>query len=130
MLSINSYKSFSVSRTLKGVYHFIFCHDKFKIVLLFLFISMCGVANAQIQFDFNSAYKYLKGSQAATLATDWMTGSFNDSEWSSGNAPFRYGDGTGGTLLSDMLNGYSTVYLRSKFNAFSIDRIKTITFSV
>ena len=56
-----------------------------------------------------------------------MTEAFDDSGWSSGKAPFRYGDGTGGTLLGDMLSSYTTLYLRSTFNAFSIDRIKEIT---
>ena len=31
-----------------------------------------------------------------------MNGGFNDSEWPVGNAPMRYGDGVGGTLLSGM----------------------------
>lgn len=47
-----------------------------------------------------------------------------------GNAPFRFGDGIGGVVLTDMMNRYSTLYLRSSFNAFSIDRIKTIRFRV
>jgi hypothetical protein len=102
----------------------------FRISSFIVFISLCGIASGQIQFDINSGYKYLKGSSAAGIQGDWMTSSFNDSGWSQGNAPFRYGDGTGGTLLSDMMNNYSTLYLRTTFNAFSTDRIKDIALSI
>lgn len=100
---------------------------KFTIVF---FVFLCSVAHGQVQFNFNSRYKYLKGSAASGLPSDWMTSSYVDSGWSQGNAPFRYGDGTGGTLLSDMLNSYSTLFLRTTFNAFSIDRIKNILFTI
>src|SRR5512133_37799 len=103
---------------------------KFKLGLIALFVFVVGVSEAQVQFDLSSNYKYLKGSGASSLAGSWMNEAFDDSGWNSGSAPFRYGDGTGGTLLPDMMNSYTTVYLRSKFNAFSVDRIKTITFSV
>jgi hypothetical protein len=111
------------------------CGRRFLSGNLKYFLIIClmlAVTNlkAQIQFDLNSGYKYLKGSVADTLPSDWMSNDYNDSGWDSGTAPFRYGDGTGGTLLSDMEGNYSTVYLRSTFNAFTINRIKTITFSV
>lgn len=98
----------------------------FFTVLILLSISVHG----QIDFPSGSSWKYLKGSAAASLPGDWMTDVFNDSGWSQGTAPFRYGDGTGGVVLNDMMNSYSTMYLRSSFNAFSTDRIKTIRFSV
>jgi hypothetical protein len=102
-----------------------------KLLPFFVFL-ICLTANteAQIQCNFNSTYKYLKGSAAANLAGNWMTEAFDDSGWSSAQAPFRYGDGTGGTLLGDMMNYYPTMYLRSTFNAFSIDRIIEITLTV
>ncbi len=94
------------------------------------FICLTENAEAQIQYNFNSTCKYLKGSAAVSLTGNWMTEAFDDSGWISAQAPFRYGDGTGGTLLADMMNSYSTLYLRSTFNAFSIDRIKEITLTV
>lgn len=117
---------FSVTYTLKQVFRWV--SPGFGLIVLFVFL--CGKMGAQVQFDLGSNYKYLKGSSASTLASGWMNITFDDSGWNSGIAPFRYGDGTGGTVLSDMINGYPTVYLRSKFTAFSVDRIKTITFSV
>jgi|WetSurMetagenome_2_1015567.scaffolds.fasta_scaffold03059_2 hypothetical protein len=102
----------------------------FRIFFLLLLVIAGNEVNAQIQFNFNSNYKYLKGSAAGSLSAGWMTASFDDSGWSSGSAPFRYGDGSGGTLISDMPYNYSTLYLRTTFNAFSVDRIKTISFLV
>jgi len=87
--------------------------------VLVFFICLAENSEAQVQFNLNSTYKYLKGSSASTLAGNWMTEAFDDSGWSSANAPFRYGDGTGGTMLGDMQNSFPTVYLRSSFNAFS-----------
>ncbi len=103
---------------------------RFRIFTFILLLSLFAPARGQVQFDSGSSWKYLKGSAAASLPEDWMTPSFNDSGWSQGNAPFRYGDGQGGTLLGDMINSYSTLYLRTTFNAFSTDRIKDILFSI
>ena len=130
MLCKNSTIFFSVIYTLKNVFQTFFSLNNLRRDLIIIFICVNGIVAAQIQFNFNSNYKYLKGSEAATLAADWMTETFDDSGWSAGIAPFRYGDGTGGTVLNDMQNSYSTLYLRSTFNAFSIDRIKTLTLSV
>ncbi len=110
-----------------------FAHNNFRRTLLPFIVVLSLLAEkaeAQIQYDLNSTYKYLKGSAAANLAANWMTEAFDDLGWSSARAPFRYGDGTGGTLLGDMINSYTTLYLRSSFNAFSIDRIKEITLTV
>lgn len=85
---------------------------------------------AQINFPLHSAYKYLKGSGAVGLAADWRSADFDDTGWEQGMAPFRYGDGTGGTELTDMPNNYSTVYLRTKFTAVGTAFIKTIHFNV
>jgi hypothetical protein len=95
-----------------------------------LLVPLSCLLHGQIEFSSGSGYRYLKGSLAAGLPADWMTSAYDDPGWIQGNAPFRYGDGTGGVLLNDMINSYSTLYLRSSFNAFSVDRIKDILFSV
>jgi len=59
-----------------------------------------------------------------------MTAGFDDSNWSESNAPFRYGDGEGGTVLNDMRYNYSTLYLRTTFNATQTDLLKKIRFNV
>lgn len=87
-------------------------------------------ANAQITFGPSSSYSYLKGKNAATLPANWMNSNYIPTGWSTGNAPFWYGDGTAGTQLPDMQNTYSTVYLRSSFTAQNITELQDVLFSV
>jgi hypothetical protein len=71
----------------------------------------------------NSTWKYLKGLAEASSPTDaWRQFAFDDSSWSTGPAPFVFGETTftnatmPGTDLGDMANnGYSSIYLRKMF---------------
>ena len=97
------------------------------IVLLAFALTLHPEAAAQIDFTYQSEYSYLKGRDAASLPGTWMNPGFDYSGWTRGKAPFRYGDGTGGTEIADMLNGYTTIYMRSVFNCTEKDQIKEIT---
>jgi hypothetical protein len=95
------------------------------------FTLLCNLhvsAQTQVLIDWNSQWSYFKGvSEPSQPNTLWRTAEFNDSNWPKGNAPFRYGDGSGGTLLSDMINNYTTFYVRKKFdinNTNEIDQLK------
>ena len=103
------------------------------ITVSFFFLSLCIFSspdtNAQISFGLNSSFKYLKGKDAVALSSTWNSPGFNDSGWASGIAPFRFGDGTGGTELTDMQNSYSTLYLRGSFIASDVANLKDITIS-
>jgi hypothetical protein len=90
---------------------------------------MIGKGFAQIQFGYGSSFNYLKGIDAVNLSADWYKRDFDDSGWLTGNAPLRYGKGTGGTQFSDMRNSYSTIYLRSTFTAQSVGNIKKMKFT-
>jgi hypothetical protein len=61
----------------------------------------------------------------------WRQPGFDDSGWSNALAPFYYGDPYGtaanpGTLLSDMLGGYSSVYLRKRFVVANISTLTNL----
>lgn len=102
------------------------------VIIIILFLCSSFITNelsAQIAFSLNSEYKYLKGKDAAALSSTWYSPEFVDSGWLTGFAPFRYGDGAGGTLLSDMLNSYTTVYLRGTFEVVNAEFIDEITIS-
>jgi hypothetical protein len=94
--------------------------------LVILFFILNIPAYGQVNFSFGSQYTYLKGSQAGTLSGDWISPGFDDSGWSVANAPFRYGDGSGGTEISDMMNNYTTFYMRSEFTATGISGITNL----
>ncbi len=102
---------------------------KLKFLPVFL-ISIVGFAFScfsQVNFKSGSEFKYLKGNNAANLSSDWTSTDFIDAIWSSGLAPFRYGKGANGTLLSDMRNSYSTLYLRTTFTAGNTQNINQLT---
>jgi len=82
-------------------------------LLLFLF-ALGTSASAQTKvISEGDSFSYFKGT--AEPPTGWNTVAFDDSSWDSGPTPFGYGDLTNGTVLSDMMNGYLTVYIRRKF---------------
>ena len=60
--------------------------------IIFLFI-LARSLSAQIDFSYQSDYSYLKGKDAVSLSSVWMTPGFDYSGWTKGKAPYRYGDG-------------------------------------
>lgn len=101
-----------------------------RIFFLIALLSVPALLSAQIDFSFHSSYSYLKGNNAASLGADWKNPGFNDSGWLNGNAPFRYGDGTSGVELTDMINNYSTIYLRSTFKCSGKELIGKLVLNI
>ena len=64
------------------------------------------------------SWRYRKGTSEASDPIDaWRIQGFaEDDTWSSGRAGFGYDDGDDTTLLDDMEDSYSTVFLRKEFN--------------
>lgn len=74
-------------------------------------------------------WNYFKGTE--NPASGWNLTNFSDISWNKGITPFRYGDGAGGTEITDMQNNYSTLYLRKKFNVSVADTmIETVIFNL
>ena len=59
-------------------------------------------------------WAYFKGTVEPSAA--WNTISFNDGPWLVGVSGIGYGDGDDATVLSDMQNSYTTVYMRRQFD--------------
>jgi hypothetical protein len=91
----------------------------------FALLCLQTVIVADVLVPQNAAWRYTKGS--APIPVQWKETTFNDTAWPAANAPFYYGENiTGGTLISDMRNNYTTIYLRRTFNvpnAAAIDRL-------
>ncbi|MFP6874296.1 MAG: hypothetical protein VCA55_12410 [Verrucomicrobiales bacterium] len=66
----------------------------------------------------DSSWRYRRGTSEPSNPVDaWRKPVFaEDGSWFTGQSPIGYGDGDDNTLLSDMRNAYSTVYLRHEFN--------------
>ena len=80
----------------------------------------------------NAVCKYYKGTkEASSPRTAWTQLNFSDSKWSRGRQPFYSNESVdGGTELSDMKNGYSTVYLRVKFRVTDPSALSTATLEI
>jgi hypothetical protein len=98
---------------------------KLNPALLTVLFCLQATALADVLVPQNASWKYTKGT--APIASQWKDAGFNDTAWPSAPAPFYYGEAlTGGTVLPDMRNNYTTIYLRRSFNlpdASSIDRL-------
>jgi hypothetical protein len=66
----------------------------------------------------DSSWRYRRGtSEASNPVDNWRNPGFTeDGSWFTGQAPIGYGDSDDNTVLSDMRNAYTTVYLRHGFN--------------
>lgn len=74
------------------------------------------LGQGQVLVSSGSTWRYFKGlSEPDGGNSAWRNLNYNDGNWLIGPTPFRYGDGNGGTVLSDMRNTYSTLFLRKEF---------------
>ncbi len=79
----------------------------------------------------SSTWSYWKGSaEPSAVLGDWTALGFDDASWSVGPAGFGYGDNDDATLLTDMLNGYSTVYIRKRFTVVDRASVSGMTLGV
>ena len=73
---------------------------------------------AAVLFSTNATWAYFKGTAEASSpdTTAWRKTSFVETGWSIGPGPLYYGETyPEGTLIPDMLNSYSSVFMRRKF---------------
>lgn len=81
----------------------------------------------------NATWRYLKGTREASTpdATAWRATAFDDATWTSGSAPFSYGEPaiTSGTHLPDMQNGYSCIFLRRTFTVNNPGQVSELILS-
>lgn len=76
----------------------------------------------------NDTWRYKKGDSA--LDTNWNELDFDDSQWLMGKAGFGYGDGDDTTIIHDMVNKFSTIYIRKKFNYSGKYSINTMQMNI
>ena len=85
-----------------------------------LAVILCPQLHAQDVFIFNTnnpSWTWRKGtSEASNPVGAWRATNYNEAGFTAVPAPFYYGDLlTGGTLITDMLNSYSSIFLRKTF---------------
>ena len=77
-------------------------------------------------------WKYFKGNngEPSTPIDAWRNPNFNDGSWPVGRTSIGYGDNDDNTLINDMQNNYSSIYLRHRFNVPDLDEIGTLRLNV
>jgi hypothetical protein len=77
-------------------------------------------------------WKYFKGDngEPSSPVDAWRELNFDDSSWQQGRTSIGYGDNDDNTVLNDMQNNYTTIYLRHKFTVSDIDEIGTFKLRV
>jgi len=76
-------------------------------------------------------WKYFKGTEEPSNPVDaWRDLNFNDGSWPTGRTSIGYGDNDDNTILGDMQNNYTSLYLRHKFDVSNIDEFETLTLKV
>ena len=107
---------------------------QFIVLLIFLFLIGTGFLqsiHAAKIFSRDSKWNYYKGNDHPSGGDlEWTEAGFDDSDWLNGNSPFRYGDGSGGTLLNDMPNKYTTVFFRKFFTVANPKNISELDFLI
>jgi len=116
-----------------GPNFFVSGRKNFSKVLLLLFALLFTALpdiRGQIRFEQGSSFRYLKGNANHQSPETLFSRDYDDSQWSTGPAPFRYGKGSGGTVLSDMQNNYTCFYLRCTFRAENVDKLEQLHLSI
>jgi hypothetical protein len=92
-------------------------------VFIFSFVCPTNIS-CQVVVPFDSNWEYFKGTTSPNGGENvWQKYLYPDTDWLSGNMPFCYGNGDNGTVLTDMKNGYSSIYLRKKVKINTVDSL-------
>lgn len=75
-----------------------------------------------------AAITYFKG--LSEPPATWKDAGFDDSAWLVGTTGIGYGDGDDATVLDDMRNNYSTVYVRADFDVTDVNDIGTLLLNI
>jgi hypothetical protein len=77
------------------------------------------------------ASRYFKGTrEPSSPLTAWAGLEFDDGAWPVGPSGFGYGDGDDATVLSDMEDNYTTVYIRRTFALADPAEVESLVLSV
>ena len=85
-------------------------------------VSICMAAGAlqaqDVMINYGEDWSYFKGTEAPSIPdTAWREVGFDDGAWDVGPLGIGYGDGDDATILDDMEDNYTTVYIRHVFTA-------------
>ena len=102
--------------------------------ILLLVSGTARVVGQETLAPFESTWRFSRGTnEASSPVTAWRNLTFNDTvlPWSSAPAPFHFGESLSiGTLLSDMRNVYTCVFLRQMFTVTNKQEVNALVLDV
>jgi hypothetical protein len=94
-------------------------------------VVQASASQTQTLINDHASWRYFKGlTEASSPSTLWREPGFDDSTWLTGVTPIGYGETfvtNTGTVLPDMLGGYTSVFLRKTFVATNVSQISVLT---
>ena len=113
------------------------CVSRFQTLWPLLSLLIAGFEQPLVQaqdtvIPNGATWRWHKGTNEVSTPNHlWRNYGFNDATWLTGAAPFHYGESlAGGTLLSDMQNGYTCVFLRTPFVITNVPEVASVQFVV
>lgn len=90
------------------------------------------LAGQEVLFDFGAEWRLFKGTvePAELNPPSWRTAAFDDSTWTPAVTGIGYGDGDDVTVLDDMEDGYTTIYLRRRFTLADVGAVESLVLAV
>ncbi len=110
----------------------------FLLLALALSAPPAGLLAQENVITNGSTWRWRPGTnEASTPFTAWRTNGFNDSTWLVGTAPFSYGTNatgrdeglTSGTVVSNMINVHSSIFLRRTFVITNVAEVQSVAFN-
>ncbi len=85
----------------------------------------------EVFVEVGDTWRWFKGTEeASNPTTDWRQIAFDDGSWLSGATGIGYGDGPYATTITDMRDGYMTIFTRKEFNVTNVNDIDQLILSV
>ncbi|MBI4587190.1 MAG: protein kinase [Planctomycetes bacterium] len=75
-------------------------------------------------------WRFFRGKSEPSSGLDWVQPDFDDAGWEAGPSGFGYGDGDDATILSDMKNSYTALYVRHSLEVKNPAACSALRFSV
>jgi len=88
-------------------------------------LNIIPATSVRTVIPLGATWKYFKGN--ANPGTTWATPAFVDATWLTGPSGFGFGDNDDATVLTDMVNNYSTIFTRKAFTVYNVSTVSKIS---
>lgn len=88
-------------------------------------LNVISATSVRTVIPLGATWKYFKGN--ANPGASWAALVFSDGTWLTGASGFGFGDSDDATVLSDMVDNYSTIFTRKAFTVYNVNTVSKIS---